>query len=65
MRMTLQWHRRHAITIASQLPDNPEDALLVLEEARLLVQSYLVGVPEEEPEHVGRAPNVLPFGVKN
>lgn len=65
MRMTLQWHRRHAISIASQLPENPEDALLVLEEARLLVESYLVGIPEQEPESPGRAPNVLPFGMKN
>jgi hypothetical protein len=24
------WHRRHAITLASQLPDNVEDGLIIL-----------------------------------
>jgi len=29
----LAWHRRHAIHIASQLPEDPEDALAVLRAA--------------------------------
>ena len=37
----LLWHRRHALQIAMQLPDNFADALLVLEATRDLVQNYL------------------------
>jgi hypothetical protein len=36
-----QWHRRQAITLASQLPDNPADALMVLQAARELVETFL------------------------
>jgi hypothetical protein len=42
-------HRRHAIQIAAALPEEPEDALIVLELARHLVKEFLVGqgqVPE-------------------
>jgi hypothetical protein len=28
------WHRRHAIMLASQLPDNSEDGLIILQLAR-------------------------------
>ena len=31
------WHRRHAIRLAAQLPDEREDALLVLQAATQLV----------------------------
>lgn len=37
------WHRRHAIQIAAQLPERPEDALLVLELARELIEGFLGG----------------------
>lgn len=63
MGTTLQWHRRHAITLVGQLPENTDDALLVLQEARNLVESFLIGVPEEA-EDKARAANVLPFGMK-
>ena len=33
------WHRRHAIQVAASLPDTTEDALLVLELAKQLVDS--------------------------
>jgi hypothetical protein len=36
-----QWHRRHALMIASQLPDTPADALAVLECVRELVTTIL------------------------
>ena len=36
------WHRRHAIQIAAQLPEEPADALLVLDLARELVEKFLV-----------------------
>jgi hypothetical protein len=35
------WHRRHAIQIAAALPEDREDAMIVLELARELVESYL------------------------
>ena len=40
------WHRRHAIHIASELPDQPEDALIVLRLATQLVTGFLA---EPEP----------------
>jgi hypothetical protein len=35
------WHRRHALLLASQLPDGRDDALAVLECARELVTTFL------------------------
>lgn len=35
------WHRRHAIQIAAALPEDPDDALIVLELARQLVAGFL------------------------
>jgi hypothetical protein len=35
------WHRRHALSIASQLPDGKDDALAVLECVRELVATFL------------------------
>lgn len=37
------WRRRHAIQIVAQLPENPEDALVVLELAKELVEGFLQG----------------------
>jgi hypothetical protein len=54
---TEQWHRRHAIMIASQLPENAADALLVLGAARELVGPFL-----DPPISKAKLPeNVLPF----
>jgi hypothetical protein len=36
------WHKRHALQLAAQLPDDPDDALLVLQYARQLVEGFLV-----------------------
>jgi hypothetical protein len=36
-----QWHRRHALCIAGQLPDGPDDALAVLECVRELAVTFL------------------------
>jgi hypothetical protein len=60
MGMPLQWHRRHAMTLVSQLPDNTSDALLVIEAMKALVEDFLVGVPDQQSS----ATNVLPFGGK-
>lgn len=54
----LGWHRRHAITLVGQLPDQPEDALLVLQAAKEVVEKFLMGHPDEKPE---AASNVIPF----
>ena len=35
------WRRRHAIQIVAQLPEGTEDALIVLELARELVEGFL------------------------
>jgi hypothetical protein len=35
------WHRRHALTLASQLPDGRGDALAVLDCVRELVATFL------------------------
>lgn len=58
MGMPLGWHRRAAIILAGQLPDNPADALLVLKAAEELVKTFLAG-HQDKPE---RASNVIPFG---
>jgi hypothetical protein len=57
------WHRRHAIQIAAALPETPEDALMVLELARELVERSLYAPQRPEPprgEHV-RGVVVLPI----
>jgi hypothetical protein len=59
MGVPLAWHRRHALTIAGQLPENIEDALLVLQATRELVDTFLSKAQEDQPR---RAANVLPFG---
>jgi hypothetical protein len=49
------WHRRHAIVLASQLPDNVEDARLVLEATCEIVESFLAPkVDKPLPENVVR-----------
>jgi hypothetical protein len=35
------WRRRQAIQIAAQLPEEPEDALAILEHAKDLVEKFL------------------------
>jgi hypothetical protein len=44
---TEAWHRRHAIQIAAALPETRDDALLVLELARRLVEEYLCPAQRE------------------
>jgi hypothetical protein len=46
------WHRRHAVIIASQLPDKEEDALAALEAARYLVTGFLAEPNAEKPTPV-------------
>ena len=48
------WHRRHAVMLASQLPENTEDALAVLWLATQLVTGFLA-----EPDEVPKAAPVF------
>ncbi len=52
------WRRRHAIQIAAQLPENPDDALAVLDYARQLVEGFLRDGPPRLLEARGE---VLPL----
>jgi hypothetical protein len=45
-----QWHRRHALMLASQLPENVADALLVIEATRELVEKFMTEPTERLPE---------------
>jgi hypothetical protein len=48
--MTVEaWHRRHAIQIAAALPETREDALIVLDLARELVERFLYAPQRPEP----------------
>lgn len=60
MEMPLNWHRRQAIVLASQLPDNTTDAVLVLQALRELVDTFLVANDGAE-RAVALGANVLPF----
>lgn len=58
MGMPLSWHRRHAMMLASQLPENPADAELVMEAMVELLHTFMAKAPLADPE---RPHNVLPF----
>lgn len=58
MGIPLLWHRRHAMMLAGQLPENLADAELVLQAVQELMETFLTKVPAEEPK---RSDNVLPF----
>lgn len=52
------WQRRHAIQIAAALPEDRENALLVLELARELVDSFLYA-PQRPAEPLERDRGVV------
>ena len=58
MGMPLLWQRRQAIVLASQLPDNLDDALMVLQALNELVEDYLVA---NKTAQDGLGTNILPF----
>lgn len=59
MGMPLNWHRRHAMTMAGQLPDNLDDARLVLQAITELLETFMA--KGEQDEAPARPTNVLPF----
>lgn len=58
--MPQNWHRRQAMVLAGQLPENHADALLVLQAVHELVEGFLC--KHEDAAPVRTASNVLPFG---
>lgn len=54
--MAENWMRRHAIQIAAQLPEDPKEALAVLELTRDLIEGFLLPaqptLPLERPAGV-------------
>lgn len=58
MGMPLMWHRRHALLLASQLPDNHGDAALVIQALTELLETFLSEAPDRPAEMTS---NVLPF----
>jgi lipase chaperone LimK len=58
MGMPLNWHRRQAMVLAGQLPENTEDALLILQAVQELVETFLIA-HDEAPAR--KPSNVLPF----
>jgi hypothetical protein len=52
------WHLKQAMSLAGQLPDNQEDARIILEQMSVLLETYLSQSGPSEPL---RASNILPF----
>jgi hypothetical protein len=40
-----QWHRRHALMLASQLPEKSDDAIIILRLAIELAEGFLADSP--------------------
>jgi hypothetical protein len=51
------WHKRHALQLASQLPENHADALLVLQATMELLETFMQPPASEIP----LPDNVVPF----
>ncbi len=58
MGMPLTWHRRHALMLASQLPENHADAKLVVQAITELLETFLAQAADQGQ---ALASNVLPF----
>jgi hypothetical protein len=56
---TEAWHRRHAIQIAAALPETGEDALIVLDLARELIETFLYAPQRPEPPRGERVLGVV------
>jgi hypothetical protein len=52
------WHRRQAMMLAAQLPENLADAKLIMEAVQELLDTFLVKAPDHAAEI---ANNILPF----
>lgn len=54
----LPWHRRQAMMLASQLPEDIADARLVVQAVMELLETFLADESTQQPT---RPANVLPF----
>lgn len=54
----LAWHLKQAMVLAGQLPDNPDDARMVLQAVHDLLENFLA---KTAPAAIELASNVLPF----
>jgi hypothetical protein len=50
--MSESWHKRHALLLASQLPDNASDANAIIRELQDLVDTWLHPAAIAEPSKV-------------
>jgi hypothetical protein len=50
--MSANWHKRHALILAGQLPENASDANAVIRELQHLVDTWLHVAPEPAPSKV-------------
>jgi hypothetical protein len=57
MAVLLPWHRRHALMLASQLPENSADARLVIQAVTELLDTFM-----DDTADTDRPSNVVPFG---
>jgi hypothetical protein len=57
MAVLLPWHRRHALMLASQLPENSADARLVIQAVTELLDTFMTDTADTD-----RPSNVVPFG---
>lgn len=55
---TVGWQKRQALTLASQLPDDPREALLILELTKNLVEQFLMDEDHQSTGHVGPPSNI-------
>lgn len=55
--MPQAWHRRHAMALASQLPDNHDDAVQVVQAILELLDTFMIPDTDEPVKPA----NVLPF----
>jgi len=52
------WHRRQALILASQLPEDVTDAKLIVAAVKELLDTFMV---EQSEKPIDRPNNVLPF----
>jgi hypothetical protein len=61
------WHKRTALNLAAQLPEDPEDVRLILEKVRQIVEDFFTDQPSNaskdgQIEAAREGGNVVPFG---
>jgi hypothetical protein len=60
MAVLLPWHRRQALMLASQLPENSADARLIIQAVTELLDTFMSDTADTAD--TDRPSNVVPFG---